>query len=240
MKRMFLCTVLLLVLAFPAAASELPDFPFAYVTGNAEIEVPPDIATTTFRIEAFDKESERVMAAVEERSEEVVSLLEKYGIKRKDIVSYELRKTTVREQRNYTRLGILGYEVDRRFSITIRELERYGALAEALLNVENLTELNTVFDTTRRKAIEKDLIAQASANAREKADALAKGYGTQIEAVFAITADDTGFRHISGVFGLRSDSVGRAEAKLAAGSTLFVPTTIKFGRTATAIYRLEE
>jgi uncharacterized protein len=242
MKRIVWLLILsVLLFASSGKASELPDFPFVYATGEAELEVSPDMATIAFRVEAFDKEPSRAAATVEERSKELVSLFAKSGIDKKDIVAYELTKTTVREKKDYTELGILGYETSRRFAVTMRSLVQYGDFVASLLNLKNLTNLDTTFDTTRRKAVEAELTAQASVNAREQAEALAKGFGTQVLSVFAITTSDMGFLFVAGQFGM-GISMEREAAKIqsrASMSSIFIPSTIKLQKAVKAIFKLK-
>ena len=226
--------------ASKASASELPDFPFVYAAGQAETEVVPDTAKVSFRVAAFDKEPERALAVVEERSRDLVSLFAKYGIDKRDVVAYELGKRTIRETKNYTQLDILGYETDRRFSVTFRKLEEYDRLIAALFDLKNVSDIHTVFDSSRRTTVETELVAKASAKARQHADALAKGFGHAILSVFAITTSDMGFAYLSRHYGLGEAAFSsmKGEAPLST-STIFVPSTIKLQKTVTAIFKLK-
>lgn len=239
MKKSF-CIAIMLAFLLPCVShgSELPDFPFVHATGQAETEVPPDIATVSFNVEAFDKDPDRAAATVGERSKDLVSLFEKYNIDKKDIVAYESTKNTVRERKDYVQLNILGYETGRRFSVKIRALDRYGDFIAALLDLKNVTNLQTAFDTSRRRTVEAELVAQACAKAREQADALARGFGTEVTSIFAITTSNLGFIFMSGQFGI-GRGMGIAKGESAAPPAIFVPSTIKLQKAVTAIFKLK-
>ncbi len=232
--------VLVVVLASAGGASELPDFPFVYATGRAELEVPPDVATITFQLRAFDKDPSRATAIVEEGSKGLVLLFARYGIDKKDIVAYQLTRTVVRERKNYTEIGILVYETSRRFSVKLHALDQYNAFMTDLLSFENLTNLHTEFDTSKRQAVERQLIGQASAKAREEAEALAKGFGSQIASVFAITASRVGFRSIADQFTVGGDiMMMKREIATQTTGTLFVPSTIKLEKTVNVMFKIK-
>jgi uncharacterized protein YggE len=233
--------VLVLAFASVGGASELPDFPFVYASGHAEIEVPPDVATITFQLQSFDKDPNRATTIIDERSRGLIALFARYKIDKKDIVAYQLTRTAVREKRNYTELGILGYETTRRFSVTLHALDQYNAFITDLLRFENLTNLHTAFDTSQRQAMERQLIGQASAKAREDAEALAGGFGSRILSVFAITASPAGFLRMADQFILSREvtAMKAASSAMPATGTLFVPNTIKLERTVNAIFKIK-
>jgi uncharacterized protein YggE len=239
-KIISILVALVVVFASVGAASELPDFPFVFATGKAELEVPPDVATITFQMQAFDKDPSRATTIVEEGSKGLVLLFARYGIDKKDIVAYQLTRTVVRERKNRTEIGILVYETSRRFSVKLHALDRYNAFMTDLLSFENLTNLHTEFDTSKRQAVERQLVGQASAKAREEAEALAKGFGSQIASVYAISTSRGGFRSMADQFTVGGEVMAmRGESVMPTTGTLFVPSTIKLEKAVSVIFKIK-
>jgi hypothetical protein len=79
--------------------------------------------------------------------------------------TYDIDKTAVREEKDYTELKILGYEVKQKFSIILPSLDRYTTLMEKLLKIANVSDIDSKFDVAQRKEIESALMAEACANA---------------------------------------------------------------------------
>jgi uncharacterized protein len=243
MKR-FIWIPGLIVLCLPwlSCASEIPDFPFVFAQGQTEVEVAPDVATIFMQVEAYNEDPGKALSAVENRSAELVSAFTKHKVDKKDMIAYDINKRTVRETKNYTQLGILGYEVSRRITVTVRYLDQYEPLMTNLLSLKNVTNLHAEFDRTDRRTIEAGLITQASQKAREQATLLAKGFGAEIASVHAISASRVGFGNIAGEFGMGAGYTpvaSMARGERAETTTIFVPSTIKMQASVNAIFRLK-
>lgn len=247
MKKFALVAILAL-LALPASgmASNIPTFPFVFVTGQAEKEVPPDIATVGFVVKVFDEDPDKALSLIQERSKELFAIFGKYGIDNRDVVAFEINKETVRERKDYVALKILGYELTRRITMTVRKLGNFDALMTQLIGLRNVSDVRTVFDTTTRKEIEADLFRQAAQKAREQAEILAKGFGSEIVSVHAISVSPFSFGMMDEAFGVGSllglYSAGPAAAKAQSveekAINVLVPNTIKLQEAVNAIYKL--
>jgi uncharacterized protein len=244
MKRCIL-TVIVILLLLPGwgMASGIPTFPFVFVTGQAEQEVSPDIATVSFGVQVFDADPGHALSQIEERSAELMAIFAKSGVENKDVVAYEINKEVVRERKDYIALKILGYELTRRMSVTIRKLADFDVLMMQFIGLKNVSQVHTVFDTTKRKEIESDLFRQAAQKARQQADLLAKGFGSEISSVHAISVTPWGFGGIDNEFGLGPTYRGYAAAAPAQaarekGMNVLVPNTIKLQKAVSAIYKL--
>ena len=238
-KYLWILTLFLSVIGVTAHASQLPDFPFVFAHGRAETEVPPDIVTVSFRVEEFNENATNALEVVRNRSAELIALFAEHKIKKEDIVAYEIDKKSIRERKKHNELKILGYEVSRRFSVTLRDLSHYEQFIKKLLSLKNVVNINAEFDTTDRKKIEVDLIAEAGRNAREQAELMAKGFGAQLGSVFAIS--QRGFQHLATEFGVVGYEHGVAyKERMKEEDFLFVPSTITLQNTVTVIFKLKE
>jgi uncharacterized protein len=165
-------TSLILLISFFAVtticqASALPDFPFIFAQGKAETEIPPDLTKISFRIETFDQESENAVKIIDNRSLDLVAFFNEQKIDKEDITAYAVSKNSVRERKDYLELKILGYNVSRRFEITIHKMDQYEPFVKKLISFNNVVDIRSEFDRSDRKKIESDLIEKASDDANQ-------------------------------------------------------------------------
>lgn len=243
MKKLYLALIMIVV-ASSVSASSLPEFPFVFAEGRAEVEHEPNKARVSFRLKAFDPTASKALATVRTRSKELLAFFSKQKIKKEDIEAYEIDKDIVRERKDYSEFKILGYEVTRRFSITLHNLESYEPFAKKLMQMENVEKIHTVFGRTDRKQIEAKLVLKASADAKEQAQRMAEGFGKELGDVFAISQH--GFYSFPAAFGLQGGSYKGRVLDMASGGRpddndfLFVPSTIKFETKVTALFKLKD
>jgi len=241
MKQPTLITILIL-LAIACLASPVPEFPFVYVTGSATVKVPPNTATIEFRIKATDPSSTNALAVVAERSAEVLDFLAANKITPKDIIAYEVDKSTMREGERFSNGKIIGYEISRLISVTMHDVSRYDDIARHLLAMENVFFVDTGFGHTDRERLEAELTTKACADASANAERMAKGFGVELGSLYAISETKDGFTALWSVFGVAREYVSHhfesgpspRETKL-----LFVPSSITLRKGVHALFRMK-
>ncbi|MEN6576450.1 MAG: SIMPL domain-containing protein [Phycisphaerales bacterium] len=170
---------------------DLPGFPFICTAGQAAIEVAPDIATISFSVVHSDSDSERGIKALQEKSRAIVALMDEFSITPDDAHAFAINKEEVREELEGFRQGkITGYEFSRRFTLTLKDLDIWQKLTRRLFETDSVTGVSTHFDVTSRKEKEQELMAFAIADARERAERMAKGAGVRVGAVYALSEAD--------------------------------------------------
>ena len=234
-------TAIATFLLVSVASAQFPDFPFVFAVGQAEIKLPPDIAEVSFEVLAFDKNANAALSVVHERSADLLSLFKKYDIPETDIVSYEIDKSArQRESQSGGPLDILGYELSRYFTVTVRDLDKYTAFMTALFAMQNTEDISVEFDRTDRGTVETELLAKAADDARRQATAMAKGAGAELGGVFALSQSD--FDYVTASFGLGTHARAAYSSSVSgvkAGERLFVPATVTFQRTVNVLYELK-
>lgn len=224
-----------------AHASPLPDYPFVYADGTAEEKLAPNTCTVVYQIKVRDKDPTNGMQTLEARSAETIELLATHGVKKEDIVGFEISKERVRDYVKQDRLEYLGYEITRHIAFTLRELQKYEPIMSVLLKTPDVTDINTSFERLDRKEIESRLTARAVADARTNAQAIANGAGQRIVKLRAVSQN--GFANIGAAFGLgQGDFHVRASQDIRPPQKelLFIPSTIKFSSSVYVIYEVEE
>ena len=236
MTRHALAAALVITFAAASQASQLPDFPFVFARGSARLDVVPDIGTLTFRVYARRADPAKATAVVQERSQQLLKSFSERKIAQKDIVAHEIDKNVVRE-REKEEPKVVGYEVARRFSVTLRDLKNCEPLVKALLAMEDVIDVSATFDRTDRKKIEAELTAKAGQDAREEAERLARGLGAQLGSVFAIS--ESGFAGLGEEFGMGEAYRESFSNDAFPYKILFVPATISLEKKVTAIFKLK-
>ena len=240
MKRLF-AALAIATMAVETQASPLPDYPFVFANGDAKTEVKPDICHVGFQITIRDQDPTNGLALVEQRSIVALAILAENGVKKEDVIGFEVDKNHVQNWDSRDKLDFLGYEMRRRIEFTLRDLAKYEPILSRLLKTPDLVDLRTGFDRTDRKDIESRLLAEAVADARAKVDLMVKGSGQRIVKLRAIS--QSGFYNLGERFGLGNmqfDNTMYSRSAPPKTELLFVPSTIEFGNSVSLIYEVEE
>jgi uncharacterized protein YggE len=172
--------------AGPASASTIPDYPFVHVGGSAfRIELP-DIATLDFQIVAADADPAAARAVIDARMAEVRELMQKLSIEPDDLQVRELRQG-VRKERAAD--GRPVYELSADVHIRLRNVANWPALGGGLLGKPNLDSFAADFDLSTMEQVNDELVAEAIADARRRANVIAAASGRRLGQVTAVTTD---------------------------------------------------
>jgi uncharacterized protein YggE len=180
---------LALVLALAAghaAASTIPDYPFVHVTGSAFRMELPDIATLDFEIVAADADPAAARAVIEARVGEVRALMQQLSIDADDMQVREVRQTLRKEQ---PAAGAPVYELRGDVHIRLRNLANWPALGGGLLGKPNLDSFAASFDLSTMDKVNDELVTEAIADARHRAEVMAAASGRRLGPVMAATPD---------------------------------------------------
>ena len=240
MKRI-LTAFAITIVVIGAQASPLPDYPFVFASGDAKTEAKPDICHVQFQITIRDQDPTNGLAQVEQNSLVALAILADNGVKKEDVIGYEVNKDHVQNYESREKLEFLGYEMRRRIEFTLHDLAKYEPIISRLLKTPNVVGLEASFDRTDRKDIESRLLTEAVADARAKADLMAKGSRQRIVKLRAIS--QSGFYNLGERFGLGSVEIDNKMYDMSAplkSEILFVPSTIEFSNSVSLIYEIEE
>ncbi|MES2953733.1 MAG: SIMPL domain-containing protein [Patescibacteria group bacterium] len=181
-----------------------PKGPTITVEGKGEVFATPDIAQFTFGVETKAKTVADAQKEAREVANAALDYLKKSGIADKDIktadysfypeYSYEQIKSSVCTEYSCPPSGkqvLVGYRVNQQFSVKVRTPDKAGEIVDGLgaLKVTNVSGVNFTQDNDeelKRKARE-----LAIADAREKAQALARDLGVRI--VRVVSFSESGF-----------------------------------------------
>lgn len=170
------------------------------VAGEGEAYANPDIASISFTVRDDAKTVKEAQDTVESKMNADIDYLKKQGIADKDI---KLENNSFYPKYDYPNCygytcpvrtpTVTGYEVTRSVSVKIRDIDASGKIVEGLANL-GVTELNgPTFMVDDEDAVKEEARANAIANAKEKADKLAKELGVTIVRIVSFSENNGGY-----------------------------------------------
>ncbi len=165
-----LALLLLLSTAFYAQADS--ENRHIQVSGDGWVTAVPDILTVTLTLQANGQDVEKLQMTVEKTAQQVTAAALEQGIAEGDIDS---SRASVRPQYEWNdgKRIYRGQTVQRDISLTLRELDRYGALLQALSRLDIYSLGQPQPRHSRLAALRLDAIDAALADAEAKAERMA-------------------------------------------------------------------
>jgi uncharacterized protein YggE len=188
MKHFLFPFLVLPILAF--AQGGLPDKPYIYIEGKAEVQRPPDVVTLDLELVARAPDQLKANQDVQTRANKMIALLKGKKITDDDIIAENLRSEPEFEQEETysSRRGkLIGYKVSRPFAVRVRDIAIFPKLVDDLIAIGSV-EFRGIFPgLAKEKEIESELWDKALANARERAEKTLKPMNMKIDGVFVIS-----------------------------------------------------
>ena len=198
MKTLVVCAFALVPFTVVAEVNNLtglPNQPFLYVEGKAQIEKAPDIISITFNIEGRNAEQGKANREVQAKAKKVFALLKQANVEDRDVVAQDLRSEAEyeRDEVDTKKRGkLIGYVVSRQFKITIRDVTKYGKIGDQIMDLGGVNLDYISGEISDSAKLGEELWPKAIANAREKAEKTLKPMGMKIDSVFAVSSMDFG------------------------------------------------
>jgi len=224
--------------AMPAVAvlaADLPAYPFIHTDAVGSATVLPDQGEIDFEIAARDADPASAVAQVQARVAEIRVLMDENGIGPDDVEVRDLRKEIVKD----SSAAAAVYEIRCGVKLIVRDLSRWRAVVGPLLDKPNLDGFMTVFDTAERSRVEGDLMREAVAAARRKAEAMAAAAGRKLGPVSAISSGE--MKNLSRAMNLAPGDFSRysgSKSEPASRADLLAVTLLKMAQPVSVIYRL--
>jgi len=237
LKPLALAAVLFTAAASPAAAqaSPLPAYPFVHVSADASRYTTPNIGALDFIVAAADADPAQARAAVETRIAEVRALLQEQGIPLEDMETRDVR----REPGRNAAAEATAQELRVSVHLIVRDLSKWQVVVAPLLDKPNLLDFATSFDIVEREQVEAELMANALADARRRAEIIAKGAKRKLGAVTAVTPG--GVKNVGATIGLVRADVGftRVRASNVEARNFLSVDALKLVQPVDVVFRLE-
>lgn len=180
-----LAALLFATLAAPAYGADRT----VAVTGEGEVRAPPDRATVALGIEAREPQLDAARSAVNRGVEKVLALARDLDI---DADRVDATRVSIRPEYDWDpqqrQRRFLGYFVSRQVTIDLEDLDRLGVLIERAIDLGVNQVGDPQLDSSRRRDLEREALAQAVEDARRSAEVLAKAAGASVGAVRSLAS----------------------------------------------------
>lgn len=191
---------------FPAcvfASGGLPDKPYIYVEGKAEVEKPADMMTLRFQLVGRAAQQSKANEEVQATANKIFALIKERKIADSDAIAEDIRSEPEFEKGDdYSdkRGKLIGFKVTRDFQIKLRDLTAFPKLVNDLINTGSVEFYGIQGGLAQEKEIETEIWGKALANAHEQADKTLKALNMKVDSVFAVSP--VSFPEIeTGIFG---------------------------------------
>ncbi len=154
------------------------------VIASGEASLAPDLAVVSFAVSGSGKDLATTRDEVNRRSSAVLAALRDLGIAEGDLNAPDLAVHPEYDYRKGQRL--VGYRVSRQMTVRVRDLDRLGAVQDAL-TASGANEVHGArMEASNPSAAEHEALRAAVAAARAKAEVLADAAGAALGAVARI------------------------------------------------------
>jgi uncharacterized protein YggE len=189
MKKLVLLALASLPLSVQAQGG-LPDKPYIYVQGQAEIEKPADLVTLRFDIVARHSDQAKANQEVQVKANKVFGLLTERKIMENDVIAADLKSEPLYEKQE--ELGrkegkIVGYAVTRSFTVKVRDVAAFAKLVDELLAIGGTEFSGIETGLSKEKEVRDEIFEKALTNAREQAEKTLRTMGMKIDNVFGVS-----------------------------------------------------
>ena len=188
MKRLLFSLVILPISLF--AEGGLPDKPYIYVKGTAEVKKTADMVTMRFDVVGRAPDQPKANQEVQGRANKILELVKSAKITDDDIIAEDLKSEPEFEQDETYQHGrgkLVDYKVTRPFQIRVRDVAAFPKLVDQLLNVGGTEFSGIEGGLQKEKEVQSEAWDKALANARERAEKTLKSIGMRIDSVFAVS-----------------------------------------------------
>lgn len=183
----FALALSLLVLPQETQAAEQPPRPTLSVEGTGEANAAPDQATVAIGITTHAADAAKAQNDNAWTAAQIQKAIAALGIDAKDIQTqnYSFRPTYRTEENR--RGEINGYTVDNTVLVCVRDIKLTGKVVDAALS-HGANEISSLsFTASDARALRKEALKNAIADARDKADIIAQGLGKRIVGIQTVS-----------------------------------------------------
>jgi uncharacterized protein YggE len=189
MKKLVLLTCVSLPLSLFAQGG-LPDKPYIYVEGKAEIEKPADVVMLRFGLVSRNADQAKANQEVQTKATKILTLLDERKVAQTDVVATDLASEPQYEndeESGRKRGKIIGYKVGRPFTVKVRDVTAFPKLVDELLAIAGVEFSGIDAGLSKEKEVQDEVWEKALKNARERAEKTLQAVGMKIDSIFALS-----------------------------------------------------
>ena len=165
------------------------------VTGEGRIEAVPDMASVTLGVTNEAEEAGDAMQATSDAVRRILDRLTEMGLESRDVQTSRFALSPVwsrRTESDSDRPRITGFTASNMVMVRVRDLDRLGALLDAVVS-DGANDFNGLsFGVQESDALQDEALAAAVADATKKARLLTDAAGVTLGPVVSITEQGSG------------------------------------------------
>ena len=216
------------------------------VTGKGQLKIHPDMTRITITLTEVYKEYAEALKHSAEDTERIKNLLSGFGFNPTDLKTLNFNVDTEYEsyrERNEYKQRLIGYRYRHTMKIEFgSDNDRLGRILYALARCELNPEFNISYFVTDQESAKNELLGKAVADAKEKANVLAKAADLKLKDIQTVDYSwgeiSMEVRPVGGV--LRANKMMGAECEEDAGYGMNIePEDINVSDTVTVIWEIE-
>jgi uncharacterized protein YggE len=187
------------------------------VSGEGRVSVAPDAASFTVGVEATARTVAAASAEVNGKMKAVLDAVARAGVAAKDVRTVRYDVTIDRPWKDGKQQPIAGYRVATAADVKVRELPRLGPILDAVTAAGSNQVSALRMERLDPKPQQLEALAQAYANAREKARAIAAAAAVELGELLHVSEGGGSPRPMAGPMMARSMAADAAPAPVAEG-----------------------
>jgi uncharacterized protein YggE len=194
MKKLWLCTIVVLLFSFQVFGQSTVEPPLITVSGQAEVRVPPDEVVFTLDVDSVDKDMLAAKKKTDDSVRDVLAIARRNNVKAEDVqtshISVQPKYNTDEldyEQRRTVKRVFVGYEVSKTVAIRLRDISKFDELLSDVLKAGVTKVSNVEFRDSRIRYHKDQARVMAIKAAQEKANLLAREIGQSIGPAYSIS-----------------------------------------------------
>lgn len=170
-----------------AQAAETPAGPHISTSGSAVIQAEPDMATLSINVTVKENEAAAAKAQADKRVAQYFDFLKAQGIEKKDINAANINTSPdYAYDKEKEESVIRGYNASRSVTVKVYDLNKLNTLLDGALK-SGLNDISSVeFGVNNPEKYRADVRQKAIDDAVSQAKAVAKGFGSELGAVYSI------------------------------------------------------
>lgn len=176
---------------FIAIAASADDRRTVSVSGNAEIEVEPDIATVQMGVFVFDRDLLKAKQETDGKIASVLGALRKLEMKSDDVKTTQLHVKPKYKERD-DNWQFVGYEITRSVTVTVRQMTQLNDILNKSIEAGANRVEGISLSSSKERETKEQTLTQAIESAKRRATRLAEGFGAKLGKVVTIEAGREG------------------------------------------------
>ncbi|SHK65272.1 hypothetical protein SAMN05216582_11121 [Selenomonas ruminantium] len=188
--KFFVAFAAMVVLCMPMALAA--EAPVLSVDGRGSAAITPDQAVITVGVTTHARNANQAQAENAQKSAAITQALQRMGVAANDIKSQNFSFAPDYHMDEKRRNEISGYTANHSLQVNVRDVAKIGKIIDAALNAGANEVTSLRFSVSNQNKVRQEALEQAIADARNKADIIARGLGRQIVGIKSVS-ESTGY-----------------------------------------------